>query len=284
MQRREYLVAAGTVATASMGGIGQAPKASAQDSQFELVEVEAPTEVGVMDPFTYSYTVANAGDEDATFWTYFTLDAWGESEVISERHALEIPAGEEETVENNTAHSPYIGTLRYTIHEFDQSFSIEAGPASREVGEEWRSPNDIRLRVNNIEFTDTYEYEDYDGATSEESASAGSQWAFIDFYAENVGNESEYIPYDRDVNIIADGQQFETAYITKEEGAYESDQIRPEISREGWIAYEIPAELTPEDIEVSYTNDVYEGEWTVRWVANLENRSDSDSGEETQSE
>ncbi|WP_265112052.1 hypothetical protein [Halosolutus halophilus] len=137
MRRRDYLVAAGAGAVAVVGSIGEVPRVSAQESQFELVEINSPSEVGVMDSFTYSYTVANTGDQDGTFWTYFTIDAWGESEVTSERHALAIPAGEEETVEVNTAYSPYLGTLRYQIQAFEESFSIEAIPASHELGEAW---------------------------------------------------------------------------------------------------------------------------------------------------
>ncbi|WP_265112053.1 DUF4352 domain-containing protein [Halosolutus halophilus] len=126
--------------------------------------------------------------------------------------------------------------------------------------------------IDNLEFTEIYEYEDYDGTTSEESAPSGSQWAFLDVYAENVGDESEYIPHSIDISIIADDQQFENTFISREEGRYESSQIRPEISREGWIVYEIPAELDPENVEVSYTGEGYQGgisgEWDARWAIN----------------
>lgn len=268
MQRRDYLATTGTMAVAFTSGIGQVSAVSTQDGrttqtdQFELVEVEAPDEVDVMTPFTYSFTVANTGD-DAEFWTYLIIDAWGEEQSV--RLALDIPAGEEATAESNTAHIPYLGTARYTLREFDESFSIEAVTAYRGLGEEWRSPEDMVMRVNDIDFTDTYEYRSR-GDTTEESAPAGSQWVFVWLYARNAGVESARLPWESDINILNNDRQFEEVYIRKEEDAYTSDTVEPGIEREGWIAYEVPAELELEDIEVSYTADDPTGEWTARWV------------------
>lgn len=61
-------------------------------------------------------------------------------------------------------------------------------------------------------------------------------------------------------------------YISKEDGAYEGDEVSSGIEREGWIAYEVPAELGPSDLEVDYTSDDIDGEWSARWV------TETDSG------
>lgn len=275
MQRREYLGATGALTALVAGGVGTpvaADRAAAitQPEQFELVSVEAPDEVEVMTPFTYAFTVANRSDTDREFWGYLTV-ATPTAEGTN-RIGLSIPAGEEVTVETNTAHAPYVGPYRYTLPAFDASFEIEATPAYRGVGETWRSPEDIVLRVDEIELTDTYEYEDFEGETAEETAPEGSQWAFVWVYARNAARESTYLPFADDISILADGQQFVREYISKEDGAYEGDEVSSGIEREGWIAYAVPAELGPADLEVDYTSDDIDGEWSTRWV------TETDSG------
>ena len=309
MKRRNYLAVGGTVAGAITGALGhetvgvaagdeqpeedQVNEDAGEESkngdeddqtatagQFELVGMEVPDEVAVMTPFTYSYTVANTADEDATFWTYFTVDAFGRAGVAETREGLKIPAGERATVERNTAHAEYLGTVRYHVEAFPASVSFRAVPASRELGEVWRSPEDLTVVVEGIELRDSYEYEDPDGAVVEEPAPERSRWAFVLVRVENVATESRSLPRDRAFKIISDGQQFDRVRVKATDGAYEGCRVEPDTARSGWIAYAVPTGLTTADAVVSYTDGDANGEWTARWAVDSEAAPEAAEGDD----
>ncbi len=42
------------------------------------------------------------------------------------------------------------------------------------------------------------------------------------------------------------------------------------VSRDGWIAYELPDDIERDELVVSYTGGDLLGEWTVRWAVDPE--------------
>ena len=82
--------------------------------------------------------------------------------------------------------------------------------------------------------------------------------------------ERERLPATRNINVLVNDQQFDTAFVRREADEYEDGQVDPGVVRSGLIAYELLADVDLEDFVVSYTDDDFTGEWTGYWHAGAE--------------
>jgi len=238
-----------------------------EPASFEVVEINAPDEVRVDEEWSFSVTIENTGEASGRFETSILAKGsetdWQEVGSISE----EIEGGEQITYDSKTGSYPYIDTLIYLFDAIDIQFTIQVLSATLSFGEDYRSPDGIRMTVNEIELKNSYTYEDYQGEQAVEEASSGNQWAFVWFEAENDSGSEEFVPLDSDINLRAENTQYDSEYINKEENAYDGGEVGPSIVREGWIAYEISDDLDMEDLRVEYFDSDFRNEWGVRWQA-----------------
>lgn len=247
------------------GGNGNTDNESAGEPEFEVESLDMPEEVEVGEEWSWSITVANTGDADGTFETAVYVKTADTDFTEVGTIELEIPAGGTATYESDTGTLRYITRATYRFEALDLEQEIQAVSRSLTFGESYRTPQDIVVTAHSIDLRDVYEYENYDGETATEEASSGSQWAFLEFEAANESGSSEFVPLEGDVSLIAGDTQYDSQYISKEDGKYEGGEVQPGITREGWIAYEIPSDLRVGDLEVAYSGSNFEGEWSVRW-------------------
>ncbi len=215
--------------------------------------------------FDYQVKVKNTGGADGT-WTE-TLSAkigdssWGKVDDIK----MDVPAGETKTWKSDKGDIPYQTVVTYRLENAQKEFKVQAVSASLNYGEGFKAPNGMAVTVKDVEMKSYYEYKGYDGSTKEKRASDDKQWAFVQLRSKNKGDEPVFAPMKSDISIIVDNRQFDYKIINKEDGIYEGNEISPGIVREGWIAYEVPSNLSKSDIEVAWTGEDFNGSWTVRW-------------------
>jgi hypothetical protein len=68
----------------------------------------------------------------------------------------------------------------------------------------------------------------------------------------NIGN------LDRDAFAFA-------AWDNDNGSAFDGGGLQPGIEREGWIAYEVPADVELNDLEMAWSKDTLEGQIAARW-------------------
>lgn len=241
------------------------PTETAEPASFEVVNVDAPAEAEINAEWTFSLTVRNTGGQDGTFSTPVTVETSQTDPETVGVIELDVPAGEERTWESNAASYPYITEITYTLVEYDTTIEVQMLTRTLSFGEEYRMPGDVVLTVSSIELQNSYTYEDFRGDQATEEASDGDQFAFVNLQAENDSGGSEFVPFSQDFTIRVDTQQYDEAYIRREEGKYEGGEVGPGVVREGWVAYEIPADLSVDDLTVEYFDDDFQNEWGVRW-------------------
>ena len=239
-------------------------EASAEAS-FEIVGLDAPEQVEIGDPHRFSVDVKNTGEADGT-WTDTLLfksgnEDWQEVGEVE----MDIPAGETATWQSGEVAWDYQTMVTLGFQEAQQQFQIQVVAAALAYGESFTNPRDMEVSCHDVQLKDAYEYKDYNGQTTYEQAAEGKQWAFVYLRAENVGGSTEFTPLEREVSVVAGNTQYDSEYIMKEEGKYDGGEINPGIVREGWLCYEIPDNLSVDDLVVVYSEGNYEGDWTVRW-------------------
>jgi hypothetical protein len=133
------------------------------------------------------------------------------------------------------------------------------------INESYENPDGIVATAGDLDLERAYTYTNFLDEEQTEPASDGYQWAFLDFEATNDSGSSEFLPLESDISLIAGNQQFDSVFISKEEGKYEGGEVQPGITRSGWIAYEVPENLDKNDFSVAWSGSTFDGEWAVRW-------------------
>lgn len=224
------------------------------EPEFVVESVDIPEEVEIGEEWSWAITIANTGEVGGTFRTEVTASIGDSDFQRLGEIELEIPAGETATYESETATTSYLTQATLRFEEFDLERDVNVVTRSLTFGEPYQNPEGIVTVAHGIDLQSSYTYEGYDGSEETETAGDGMMWAFLEFEATNDGGSPEYVPSDSDISIITGNQQYNSTYINKEEGQYESDEIQPGITRRGWIAYEIPNDLTGEDLSVAYSD------------------------------
>lgn len=243
---------------------GSSGGASAE-AEFQITGVDAPEQVEIGEPHTFSVDVENTGEADGT-WTDTLLVKTGNSDwqEVGEVE-MEVPAGETKTWTSGEVSFDYQTMVTLGFQNAQKEVQIQVVAASLSYGESFTNPEDMKVTCTGVDLQQAYQYKDYNGDTATERAPDGKQWAFVNLRAENVGGSKEFTPLESDVSIVANNTQYDSQYINKEEGRYDGGEINPGIVREGWLCYEIPESLSKDDFTVVYSAENYQGNWTVHW-------------------
>lgn len=236
------------------------------EAVFELVEIDIPEEVSSSEEWGWSLTVENTGDAAGTFETAVLAGEAGENLEHIGDISLDIDAGETGTYDSEPSQFPYVTRVEYYFDEFDASREVSVLTAVHSYGEVFRNPEGVEITVTDVDLRSAYTYEDWDGTTASEEASSGYQWAFVWVEVLNDSGSSEWIPWVSDFNILVNGSQYDYDFILKTEDEYEGgSEIADGVTRSGWIAYEIPEELSVDDLQIHHSDRDFFGEWEVRW-------------------
>ena len=236
------------------------------EAVLEVVEYDFPEEVEAGEEWSWSVTVENTGGADGTFESgVFFSEPDGQREHLGDI-SLDVPAGESAIYESDTAAFPYVTRIEFYFDEPDESVVVSILTATLNFGEYFRNPDGIEMTVNEVDLRSSYTYEDWDGSDATEEASSGYQWAFVYFEATNDSGSSEWLPWEGDVNILVNGSQYDNEYIHKEEGRYEGgSEVADGVTREGWLAYEVPDDLSVSDLDIHHSDRDFFGDWEVIW-------------------
>ena len=177
-----------------------------------------------------------------------------------------VGPGEKNTAEANGSWSfDYLYELEFRLGKFDQTTPLDIVTKQLSIGEAYTTPWDTEFVVQDIELTEQYTYEDYDGETRPKDAPEGKQWAFVELQAENTADKMAELPTKFDMLLIADNRQYEFVTITDRDGEYEGGDAQPNVIEEGWLGFEIPVDVAADSLAFVYSTVTTEGELAVRW-------------------
>lgn len=241
------------------------------EPEFKLISFDAPKQVEIGKEFTIKAEIKNVGNAAGKFHSVIsgkTVDSdWQKAGDIETE---EIAPGETATWTSKTVTFSYQMQTTFRIEQLDKQFTIRSVSRKLAFGETFTSPEGVAVTVQKLELKTYYEYEDYDGNTAEKRAGDGKQWAFVYLKAKNETGESQFVPLTTDVNLVAGNTQYDEAYINKEANKYDGGEVESGIVRKGWIAYEIPDDLSKADVRVAWSGEDINGKWSVRWSKNVE--------------
>jgi hypothetical protein len=237
------------------------------EASFEIVEYAFPGEIEAGKWFTPSITVRNTGGAPGTLEESLYYRVGNSDWVESGTWIFEdVAPGEELTVNANDDWAfSIVAELEFALGEREKTVTMETVPADLAFGESFLNIDDVKVTVSTVDLKGAYEYTDYNGDQTRKEAPDGSQWGFVQIRAENTGDEAAFTPLATDISIIAGNQQYDSTYVDKEESAYEGNEVQPGIVREGFIAYELPDNLSLGDLTVVWNSSGVYGDTVVRW-------------------
>lgn len=235
--------------------------------EFEIAAYNFPEEVQITETFRPSIEIRNTGDTNGDYGgaLYFRVE---DSDWVKEGtwQWQNIEPGQTKTVQANGEWSlPWLYDYEISLGDFDKTTTVTTVPYQASVGESFTAHNKARAEVTDIRLTARYEYQDYDDETAVEEAPDGKQWALVTMEAENTADEAVDLPETFDISLLSDQSQFETATIRKEDREYEGGEVQPGIVRNGWIAFEIPDDISHDDLRVVWSTFLENGDIAVYW-------------------
>ncbi|WP_137284013.1 COG1361 family protein [Halorussus salinisoli] len=238
------------------------------EAEFELVSSDVPEKVELGEEFAISAEIKNVGSAPGEFDSAISAKtASSDWQQAGDAETEEIEPGETATWTSETVTFEYLMRVTYRIEKLEQEFTIQAVSRKLSLGESFTTPEGVVVSVQRFDLKSYYEYEGYDGSTEQKRAGDGKRWAFVYLKAENTAGQSNFIPLETDVNLIARNSQYDQKYVNKEENRYEGGEVEAGIVRKGWLAYEIPNDLSKTDLTVAWSDRDGTGEWSVRWSA-----------------
>lgn len=240
-------------------------------TSFELEEWGVPSEVEINEAFTQSVTVTNTGDAAGELSTEL-YQRTPESDWTSVEDADfgTIEPGETATVSYEGISYRYVNRYEFRLADFEQTAVLQTVSAKLEWGTEFTTPNGYVIRVDKPEFQATYTYEDYSGASNEARPEDGGQWVFVNVYVKNETGQTAFSPLASDFALIYGNSQADGETLLLDEPAekgepFNGGELQPNVEREGWVAYEVPSELSVEDVRIAWSQTTINGPVSVNW-------------------
>ena len=110
--------------------------------------------------------------------------------------------------------------------------------------------------ITDVDFTESYTFENFLEEEEEEVSSDGMEWLFVDIRAENTGQGTIHVPSTRDVRILANNQQFDRERHRGDVDEYEGRDLSAGIVEESFLLFEIPSNADDVTIEVEITQEI----------------------------
>lgn len=250
------------------------PTDTPKPASFEVVEYGIPETVEIGSEVTLSITIRNTGGQAGSYSAPFYLKTPDSSwEEVGEWGFDEVAPGETETSETTESlEFDYIQRYEFRLGQSSKTAVMQTVSAKLAWGSEFTTPAGYRMRVDEPTMQDSYEYEDYSGNIVEAEPESGGQWAFVNVWVKNETGQANYSPLASDFALLTGNSQFdgETLLldepINKEE-SFDGGELQPEVERSGWVAFELPGNVSVSDLVMAWSQTTFEGDVGVNWGA-----------------
>ena len=243
------------------------------EAQFEFVEWNMPSEAEIGEAIEVGMVVENvggqAGEYVAPLYERTPDSNWTR---VSEVDFGTIQAGEEvEMVFEDVVYS-YVNRYELRLGDFQQTSALQVVSAKVDWGAEYVTPDGYRIEVERPDIEESYEYEGLFGSLSERTPDSGNVWAFVNVWVKNETGTTAFSPTTSDFSLRFENTQVEPIVVTEDvvgrNQQYESGDLQPGVERSGWILYEVPDEVSREDIFIGYNQTTLDGDIIVYWREN----------------
>lgn len=237
---------------------------------FAIVEWDMPAEVQINEEFSWRVIIENRGDDIGEFAEPLYVKVPGSDwEETGEVDLGEIAPGEEGVYGSDSASIPYINRYEFAVGDFDPTSVLQTISAKISWGSKYTTPSGYEIQVNTPSVVDSYPYLDYSGATKQKSPENGGQWVFIDIFVKNETGQANFSPTASDFDLLYGNQQADSEFILDDPIDYgpqfEGGELQPGIERGGWVLYEIPEDVSADDVRIAWSESTFEGELSVIW-------------------
>lgn len=241
MDRRTYLAACApaVAATARERGDGDPAAPTREPARFDLLGLHLPDAVPVGGQFRVGAVVQNTGDEKGTVTSPLSVradGAWDRRQTLE----LAVEPGVARAWRSGPVPAGSGSELAIRLDRFDATATLAVGPGTYGFGQYYRGPAGLLLTAYDASLSQTYQYET-DSGTATHRAPAGERWAFLRLNAENVGDAGAELPGPSAFTLLTEGEPYSPADVRRERGRWRGGTLAPGASRDGWIAYAVPA-------------------------------------------
>ena len=288
MRRRTFTATAGTVAIGSIAGCSSDPESSSGDgsssessddssssessgeARLEVTGYDLPETASIGSTVEGTITVENVGDASGGFSSPLyirTSDSdWRE---IGEYSAEDIGAGETVEIDVEVTGLEYINRYEVGLGQSEETYIIQTVSAQLDWGEEFTTPEGYIIRIDEPELQDSYAYENFQGQTEQKEPEGGGQYAFVNAFVKNETGQTAFSPLRSEFALVSDSSQFDSTILIDDPinkgKQFEGGELQPGIEREGWIAYELPADLSVSDLTMAWSKTLFGGEISLNW-------------------
>lgn len=283
MERRAFtsLISAGVI-TSIAGCSSSDPEESGGDDEessssndeqnqdergpYEVVEYDLPETASIGSSVSGSILIRN-GDVagEATFPVYYRTPS-SDWTLLREYDVGYLEAEETVRLDVEVDSFNYIDRYEFAVGRKDKTAVLQTVSAEIDWGDEYTTPDGYIIRVDRPELQDTYTAEGYGGET-EESPEDGGQWAFANVYVKNETGQSSFTPVG--FSLISGSSQYDSTVLLSDPvnkgDQYETGDLQPGIERSGWLAYELPADLSVSELTMAWSESTVGGELAVNW-------------------
>lgn len=241
-------------------------------ASFELVGYDVPDTVEIGEEVTIKISVKNTGGETGDYSAPLHVKTaeldWQE---LADWEFTGLEPDETVTAES---YEPfifdYIGRYELRLGEFSETAVIQSVSAKVSWGSEYITPEGYRIRVDRPVIQETYSYEGFQGEIKQKETESGRNWAFINIWVKNETGNAEYSPTGSEFALLYDNSQADgETYLGDEpinkEEPFDGGELQPGVERSGWVAYQIPKDLSVNDLTVAWAEDTFVGQIAANW-------------------
>lgn len=229
----------------------------------KVTGIEVPERVGIGDDFDVTVALANGGDGDGAH--PIELHRRGPTGGWQRIHTenVSVAAGENATVTVSGVNSSVVGAQRFRVGRKGPTATTAVGGALREYGESFTTDG-VTITVEEPGYRRDYTWQDGDAERSE-TAPREQTYAWVTVNAENVGETRSSLPTAEQFALLVDGDQVDVAEVKRERERYEGGSVLPDVSREGWVAFQVPMQLAEERVRIAWDRRGDDGEVQAYW-------------------
>jgi len=240
------------------------------EALFEVTGYDLPETASIGSTITGTITVENVGDAAGSFNSPLyvrTPDSnWTE---LNEYSAEDVEPGGRVELSVEVSGLQYINRYEVSLGQSDTSAVVQTVSASKDWGTEYTTPEGYRIRVDEPELQSSYAYENYSGETEQQSPENRGQYAFVNVYVKNETGQAAYSPLSSEFALVSESSQFDSTLLLNDPinkgEQFEGGELQPGIERSGWIAYELPADLSVSDLTMAWSKTTFGGEISINW-------------------
>lgn len=278
MRRRALLGSVGAVALAGCSTDGESttatptpsstpPNTGTGTANFELVTAEFPETRALNVPTVFGIAIRNTGSAKGTFTSALETKV-GDGEW-KKAGTLEMPLAAGETGE---WHSPrfvpqYLTTLYYRLAAFDETWSIKITPRRLDFSNYYAVPNGLYINV----LGGSFESGSTDGSTTATETATmpappdGKTWLVMRVDVRNSLDESQSAPDASTFTLTVDGES-RSLHRNVTDDPYRGGSLDAKTVRRGNLVYAVPTGTTANDITMSWSASLPEGDVKAIWT------------------